>query len=962
MQRWTEERRTHPRSPASGTSTLDSATRRILIVGALLDEHVLPAVLGESVELEVVAQVPLLLDAVRILTEQLAVGHPIDCVVVDLDVGLRTEATVRSVLDVAPQVTLIVVTDDERRAAEAITVGAHRSVRRRDVNGGDVTAALRFERLLAASTEVVCLMDANGVIQYASASIHTVLGFRPEDLVESRGLRHIHPDDTTAVVSSFTDVLADDALRPTIEFRYRRDDDSWRWAEMTVSNRLTDPTINAVVLNIRDITGDKAAEQALEFQARLLDAVGQAVVGTDPRRNIIYWNEAATTTYGWTAEEAIGHHIADRIAPADGWENTAIEVHDRLDAGLSWSGDFWVLHKDGHRFPVLVSDTPVFDDAGELVATIAISADISDRILHEQNLSELTVALTEDRRRLRDAQRSAHLGSFELNLVTHEVTWSDELYRILGLPIDTVPNRDAYRSRIHPDDLPHVDSALAQAVSGSTAVENVHRILRSDGQTRWIHARNSIIRDGEDITFLNGTVLDITERKLAEDTLAHQALHDPLTDLPNRLLLTQHLSELLALQGRGGSPVAVVFLDLDQFKVINDSLGHAVGDRVLSDAAARLRCTIGATSQVLLGRFGGDEFIAIKTVRDAEEATTFAEQLRSCLDAPFHISERELYLAASVGIAISCADDVPETVLANADAAMYRAKELGRARTELFDDSLRQRSENRLELTSELRRAFEHEELHIAYQPLIRLSDGATVGFEALLRWDHPELGSIAPDQFIPVAEDSGLIVGIGEWVLDRSLRQLKEWRDRFPGASELWMAVNLSARQLARPDIVERIDHAISRSGVPPERVHLEITESVLMNNIEASIDTVMRLRDLGMKLSVDDFGTGYSSLSYLKELPIHTLKIDRSFVDGLDGGCADRGSEHTEDTSIVEAILSLGRALHLQVLAEGIETQTQLEALTAMGCHFGQGFLWSRALPPDDAVRWIDGANRVG
>jgi diguanylate cyclase (GGDEF)-like protein len=433
-----------------------------------------------------------------------------------------------------------------------------------------------------------------------------------------------------------------------------------------------------------------------------------------------------------------------------------------------------------------------------------------------------------------------------------------------------------------------------------------------------------------------GICWDITDRRAIEEQLVREALHDRLTGLPNRALLLDRLTQSLAGLARQSGALAVLFLDVDRFKVINDSLGHDAGDDVLVELARRLDQLMRPGDTV--ARFGGDEFVVLcQGLEHPAAAVHLAERLAEGIAGPISVNGSDVVVTVSIGIALSVSpEDKAGDLLRDADAAMYRAKRDGRARSVLFADAMREEALGRLETEVDLRRALANDELRLHYQPVVDLASGRTTGFEALLRWEHPTRGMVLPLEIIGIAEETGLIVPVGEWVLETACAQLVAWHQDDP---DLSMSVNLSGVQLARPDLVERVAEVLGRTGVRRSAVSLEITESVLMADAEEALGVLHRLKELGVRISVDDFGTGYSSLTYLKRFPVDVLKIDRTFVDGL-GTDAD-------DLAIVQAILALAQALGMDTIAEGIENDVQREVLMGLGCTHAQGYLLGRPRP---------------
>ncbi len=486
--------------------------------------------------------------------------------------------------------------------------------------------------------------------------------------------------------------------------------------------------------------------------------------------------------------------------------------------------------------------------------------------------------------------------------------------------------------------------------TGQPLVNVEEKETRADGEIRWVSTTKLPLRDREGtIVGTFGISRDVTQRKQAEEQLQRRALYDPLTDLPNRALFLDRLQHLFHRSRRalGSSPFAVLYLDLDRFKAINDSLGHQAGDELLIATARRLeRCLRPGDT---LARLGGDEFTVLLDAINCEaDATGVAERIHEEMSAPLELRGHEVFTSISVGIALSSAGHRnPEEMLRDADTAMYRAKAGGRARHQVFDAEMHQRAVSSLRLETDLRRALERQEIVPHYQPLVDLDSGAVVGFEALARWQHSSMGPLLPDLFIPIAEETGLVGPIGEWMLAAACRQVREWQRAHPLSSTLGVTVNVSGRQLAQGGLVKQVERVLGATGLDPACLTLDVTESSLLHSRETAIGTVQRLRAMSVGLHLDDFGTGYSSLAHLPSFPVQALKIDGSFVSRMDRA--------PEQAAIVNAIVSLAHSLGLEVLAEGIETPAQANALRALRCRRGQGFLFSKPLAAEEAERLI-------
>lgn len=437
------------------------------------------------------------------------------------------------------------------------------------------------------------------------------------------------------------------------------------------------------------------------------------------------------------------------------------------------------------------------------------------------------------------------------------------------------------------------------------------------------------------------SITDVSELKDAEKQIYHQAFHDSLTNLPNRALFIEHLTMAIKRRKRSENYFfAVIYLDIDRFKLINDSLGHNIGDQLLVEFASRIQDLLRDIDT--LARFGGDEFvILLEDIEDENYAVFIAERLQKSLKSPFEIRGNDIYAPASFGIVLNTKRyDDPEIIIRDADAAMYHAKEKGRSQFKIFDKTLHENALNLLQIETDLRKAIANKEFDLYYQPIVSLDTISIIGFEALIRWNHPTKGLVYPDTFISVAEETGLIIPIGRWVLKKACRDLRRWDEQVKTKFPLFMSVNISSKQFLRPSLIDDIKAILDETGLSPDKLKLEITETALMEDVHETIPLIQRLKDFGVQIVIDDFGTGYSSMSYLQQLPIDTLKVDQSFISRIEN------KSDNENKNIVETIITLANKLDLKVVAEGVETNKQHSVLSQMNCHLAQGYLFSRPL----------------
>jgi len=616
------------------------------------------------------------------------------------------------------------------------------------------------------------------------------------------------------------------------------------------------------------------------------------------------------------------------------------------------------LQQEGKDIPfILVTGTLGEEAAVECIKKGAADYVLKDRLARlpvaiRQALAEKTARegqtrmeeeLRESEERYALAAQGANDGLWDWNLKSNQIYFSSRWKSMLGFEQNEIGNSpEEWFTRVHPKDIERLKTKITAHLGGHVRhLQNEHRMLHKDGTYRWMFARGLAVRNPEgQASRIAGSQTDITERKASEERLLHDAFHDALTGLPNRALFMDRLGLSLGRAKRPGTSLfAVLFLDLDRFKVVNDSLGHTIGDELLVAMAQRLKRCLRPGDTV--ARFGGDEFaFLLVDVKKISGAIRVAERIKEALAAPFNLDGHEVFTTASIGLTMGQTDYArPEDFLRDADAAMYRAKAQGRARYEIFDSNMHARAVTLLHLESDLRRAIDHHELSIHYQPIISLQTGSITGAEALLRWQHPQRGFVSPGEFIPMAEETGLIRPIGEWVLQAACARAMVWQA--DGYSGLRVTVNFSSRQFEYENIQELIKKVLKETRLAPQLLELEITESMAISDGELGARTLNELRAIRIRISIDDFGIGSSSLAYLKRLPIATLKIDRSFVRDL--------ATDPDDASITSAIIAMAHSLKLNVVAEGVEAEEQLAFLRSQQCDEMQGYLFSPPVPAE-------------
>ncbi|MEW6445248.1 MAG: PAS domain S-box protein [Pseudomonadota bacterium] len=804
--------------------------------------------------------------------------------------------------------------------------------------GRDVTARHQAERhlletrnrllaVLQSIPDLVWLKDESGVYQacnhtferFFGARENEIIGKRDHDFVDRELADHFRRMDLVAIdkggihINEEWVTFAADGRRALLETR-------------KVPIQDADGRIVGVLGIGRDITERKAAERQLKLLEQAINASGDAILVIAEDGRFAYVNDGASQALGYSREQLLDMGIPD-VDPNAG----ADDFHRMMQSGMGRLRHFETMHRarDGELFPVEISATLMeFDGA---CFDIAVARNITERKAAERRLKLLEHAINATG----DAIFVTNMkGAFVYvnDAACHSLGYSRE--DLLGMGVRDI-NPDAS------DELIQKVGAELLSQGRIDSFETVHRAR--DGHMFPVEIAKSLMAfDGAH--FGISVARDITERKAAEQRFTHLATHDALTGLPNRVLLKDRLQQAIAQAQRDHDLLAVIFIDLDNFKVINDTMGHDVGDELLKQVAGRMRGSLRESDTV--ARLGGDEFVVLLHGGDARDVELVADKLLATLAPAYEIGARQLYSGASLGIAVYPKDgEDMEALMRNADTAMYAAKSQGRNQHRFFSAEMSAEIQEWSKLSHCLHRALRHKEFELHYQPKIDLLTGRVSGLEALIRWRHPEWGLVSPARFIPVAEKNGLINDIGLWVMDEACRQMREWLDQ--GVEPGRVAINLSGQQCLGSELPRQVRKVLKRHKIDGSRLEVEITESIVMSNAEESVRAFWALRDMGVTVAVDDFGTGYSSLSYIKRLPVNTLKIDKSFVDDLE--------TDQQDQEIVRAILAMAQSLGLRVVAEGIETWEQYDLLRSAGCPEGQGYHFSKPLPARDMTELL-------
>lgn len=783
----------------------------------------------------------------------------------------------------------------------------------------------RYRIVTDSASDAIITIDESSTILFVNKTTEEIFGYEHKELIGEKLLKLIAGRKHTAYLDGFKsyaeqgkrNVLFQSAELPAVH----KDGHEFS-IEVSFGEHIADGERIFTAI-IRDITERKQTEEELrrseEYQ-NLFKHAGDAILILDPETALILnVNDNACRVYGYSREKFVGMKVSDLSASE--WDLSED------------TGSYESIHSraDGTQLNLLV--TYSFIEFEGRRAIMSINRDISARVAAE-------AALRASETKHRTLIENMSEGLLQVDLNNSIVFVNQRFCEMTGYRREELIGHDATELF---DETGKKMIATSAEAKGEGSAENFEcQIHTAQGKSIW--SLVGVVPTYETNGKLVGSMsvhTDITERKRAEEKLVHNAMHDSLTGLPNRGLFLEHLRRALGRSPRRKKTFAVLFLDFDGFKLVNDSLGHLEGDTLLKLISRRLQSMIRRDDVV--ARLGGDEFtILLDDLTEPQDAFVVADKIQEVLTEPFMLGEREIYIGASIGIVLRDEKyEAPDEMLRDADIAMYRAKSTGKGRYAVFNKEMHDHLSNRLRLETELRQAVDRNEFRLVYQPIVEILDDRLIGFEALVRWHHPTRGEILPGEFIPVLEETGLIAGVGEWVLRESCRQLREWHVQFPERRDLHVSVNLSCKQFLQQDLAKRIKEILDETHLDSKYLRLEITESHVMENSEMAITIMNRIRDIGVRMSIDDFGTGYSSLSYLQRLPITYLKIDRSFINLMN-------SKH-ENGEIVRAIVMLAKNLNMQVIAEGIETEDQAKKLASLDCAFGQGYFYSR---PSDAA----------
>ncbi len=813
---------------------------------------------------------------------------------------------------------------------------------RRDAAEASVATESKFRALVQNSSDALIVIDDQGVINQPPIG-RILFGYTPDELFGRNALELVHPEDMDFAVSELVKAVEDPDYQATNAMRIRHADGHWIPIELVARSHFDDPAINGVVMNVRDHSERDAFASALRTSEERLRTLIENLPGAvyrcraTPPYHDEFVSDIIEELTGYTPEQFVsGEVVFDQLMPSEHRERTDAELAEAIAGRRPFEIEFPIRHRDGSIRWLAEHGRATYDDEGRPEYLEGFILDVTSRVeaVNENRESETKLANLID-------NVPGVVFRCESTPPYRDLFISDTIEELTGYPSSAFGRELEFYDLMPAEHQESVDAEIRDRTAEGASYRVEYEVLHRDGARRWIEERGQAILNPDGTTrWIDGVMMDLTDRKALEQQLAHDAAHDPLTGLPNRTMLLEHLETMLARSGRTGSHTAVLFVDLDRFKLVNDAMGHTAGDELLVHFTRRLSSVLRESD--LAARTGGDEFVIVcADLAHPEEAETIAQRVAAVLADPFTVRGRAVFVTASIGIAFAEPDAQGGDVLQSADAAAYRAKDRGRNRYEVFDDALRAATAAALEIETDLHRALERHELFLRYQPVVDMATGQMLGAEALVRWLHPHRGLLGPDQFLPAAEASGLVVAVGREVLELATGAMAD----VPAELLPHVAINLSPRELAQRDVVERIRDALDANLVDPNRLCVEITENAVLDDLDVTIATLDSIRELGACLAIDDFGTGYSSLSYLRRLPVDTVKIDRTFTSEL---CSEGAN-----ITIIAGIIGLARGLGLDVIAEGVETEEQAHTLLELGCTRAQGYLYSPPIALDDLLR---------
>ena len=801
------------------------------------------------------------------------------------------------------------------------------------------TLERQYEAIIQSSYDGIIGKDLNGIINFWNPAAERILGFTAKEII-GKSIRSIIPPE---LQNEETDIINRLECGERIEgLHTKRYHKNGKLIDVAITvSPIRDETglIIGASKILRDITERRQQEeQTQRLLAEKETILSNAVVGIAYFKygRIVACNKRFEEMFHYEPGDLIGQSSEVLYDSRETFEHIGAVAYNTTSINGGFTVEVKLRHKDGSVFWGTLSGKPL-DPTHPHEGSIWVYSDINERKLAEE-------ALRENQAHLDLALRSASMGVWQLDIAGNKQHFDIQQCLLLGINSATFKGSEEEFFRIiHPDDREAVRVKLARTIEQDVPYESEFRAVWPDGGIHYIAARGRLVRDNHGRPWrINGINFEITEWKEAQEKIHNLAFYDPLTGLPNRRLLTDRLHQAIVSGARNGLVGAILFIDLDNFKTINDTLGHACGDLLLQQSATRLRSCVREEDTV--ARIGGDEFVVMLEClcEDEPEAATQTKsigmKILSALSQPYHIASHKCRSTCSIGITLfNDRSQSTDELLKQADITMYQAKKAGRNTLRFFDTQMQEIVTARATLEAELRNALETQQLQLYYQ--IQVDEWRNlIGAEALIRWVHPERGLVSPIEFIPLAEETGLILSIGQWVLESACAQLKAWKQEEPTRG-LVLAVNISAKEFLQADFVAHVQTTIQRYAIDPKLLKLELTESLLLENLKDTVLIMNALKDIGIQFSLDDFGTGYSSLQYLKQLPLGQIKIDQSFVREL--------TENSSDEAIVHTIIAMAKSLNLDVIAEGVETEEQLQLLLNKGCTYYQGYLFGKPVP---------------